>query len=162
MKRVAGLVAGLLSLTGLPYLIYLALYALERPTGSPAAKLPQEPTVSIVLPTYNEAAIVEAKLEDLLGLEYPMEKVQVVVIDSSDDGTADLVERFFAGRDAPDPLCDPTDPGDQRPEERDRHHVVADLERLGDDLPVGHRWFATVLVGERVGVALGDVPVLPD
>lgn len=58
--------------------------------------------MSIVLPTYNEAAIVESKLEELVGLDYPMEKVEIVVVDSSDDGTADLVETFFAGRPAPD------------------------------------------------------------
>ncbi|MCL7418145.1 MAG: glycosyl transferase family 2, partial [Halalkalicoccus sp.] len=55
--------AGLLSLTGLPYLAYLGAYALKRPHGSPAAKRPAEPTVSIVLPTYNEQRIVEGKLE---------------------------------------------------------------------------------------------------
>jgi len=56
--------------------------------------------VSIVLPTYNEAAIVESKLEELVELDYPMENVEIVVVDSSDDGTAELVETF-AGRQEP-------------------------------------------------------------
>ncbi|WP_254769086.1 glycosyltransferase [Salinilacihabitans rarus] len=101
MRRLVGLLTGLLALTGLPYLLYLALYAVRRPSGSPAEKWPREPTVSVVLPTYNEAPIVEAKLDDLLALDYPMERVEVVVVDSSDDRTADLVERFFEGRAAP-------------------------------------------------------------
>ncbi|ADJ15508.1 glycosyltransferase [Halalkalicoccus jeotgali] len=92
---------GLLSLTGLPYLAYLGAYALKRPHGSPATKRPAEPTVSVVLPTYNEQRIVESKLEEIVALEYPLEKVEVVVVDSSDDRTPELVEAFFRDLQAP-------------------------------------------------------------
>jgi cellulose synthase/poly-beta-1,6-N-acetylglucosamine synthase-like glycosyltransferase len=103
MRRLVEALAGLLALTGLPYLAYLGLYWLLGPKGSPADKQEDaEPTVSIVLPTYNEAGIVETKLEELVSLDYPMEKVEVVVVDSSDDETPELVEEFFADRDAPD------------------------------------------------------------
>ena len=101
MKRFLEALFGLIALTGLPYLIYLGVYYLRRPSGTPATTWPREPSVSIVLPTYNEAAIVESKLEELVELDYPMAKVELVVVDSSDDGTADLVETFFAGRDEP-------------------------------------------------------------
>ena len=101
MQRFLKALFGLIALTGLPYLIYLGVYYLRRPSGTPATTWPREPSVSIVLPTYNEAAIVESKLEELVELDYPMEKVEIVVVDSSDDGTADLVETFFAGRDEP-------------------------------------------------------------
>jgi len=101
MKRFLEALFGLLALTGLPYLIYLGIYYLRRPSGTPANTWPREPSVSIVLPTYNEAAIVESKLEELVDIDYPMAKVEIVVVDSSDDGTADLVETFFAGRDEP-------------------------------------------------------------
>ncbi|SDC92114.1 glycosyltransferase [Natrinema hispanicum] len=101
MKRFLEALFGLVALTGLPYLIYLGVYYLRRPSGTPANTWPREPSVSIVLPTYNEAAIVESKLEELVELDYPMAKVELVVVDSSDDGTADLVETFFAGRDEP-------------------------------------------------------------
>ncbi|ELY67472.1 glycosyltransferase [Natrinema versiforme] len=102
MKRFLEALFGLVALTGLPYLIYLGVYYLRRPSGTPADTWPREPSVSIVLPTYNEAAIVESKLEELVELDYPTEKVEIVVVDSSDDGTAELVETFFAGRSAPD------------------------------------------------------------
>ncbi len=102
MKRFVRLLVGLVSLTGLPYLVYAASYSLLRPSGSPADKTPWFPTVSVVLPTYNEEAIVEQKLEDVLALDYPMEKVELVVVDASDDRTPDLVEDFFADRDEPD------------------------------------------------------------
>ncbi|WP_265108322.1 glycosyltransferase [Halosolutus halophilus] len=102
MKRLLEALFGLIALTGLPYLIYLGVYYLRRPSGTPADTWPREPSVSIVLPTYNEAAIVESKLEELVELDYPMDRVELVVVDSSDDGTADLVETFFAGRSDPD------------------------------------------------------------
>jgi cellulose synthase/poly-beta-1,6-N-acetylglucosamine synthase-like glycosyltransferase len=101
-KRVFTVVAGILALTGLPYLVYLGLYALLRPEGSPAEKQAAEPTVSIVLPTYNEARIVESKLEDILALDYPMDKVEIVVVDSSDDETPTIVREFFADRRYPE------------------------------------------------------------
>ena len=97
------LVAGtLLAITAVPYVAFLGLYAWMRPSGSPAAKRPAEPTVSIVLPTYNESRIIEAKLDDLLALDYPMEKIELVVVDSSTDETRDLIRAYFADLDAPD------------------------------------------------------------
>jgi cellulose synthase/poly-beta-1,6-N-acetylglucosamine synthase-like glycosyltransferase len=92
---------GLLALTGLPYLLFLGLYVLLRPGGSPAEKRPAEPSVSVVIPTYNEARIVESKLEEVVSLDYPMEKVEVVVADASDDDTAAVVRDFFADRETP-------------------------------------------------------------
>jgi len=91
----------LLVITAVPYLAFLGLYAWMRPSGSPVAKRPAEPTVSIVLPTYNESRI-EAKLDNLLTLDYPMEKIELVVVDSSTDETRDLIREYFADIDAPD------------------------------------------------------------
>ncbi len=97
------LVAGtLLAITVVPYVAFLGLYAWMRPSGSPAAKRPAEPSVSIVLPTYNESRIIEAKLDDLLALDYPMEKVELVVVDSSTDETRDLIRAYFEDVDALD------------------------------------------------------------
>jgi cellulose synthase/poly-beta-1,6-N-acetylglucosamine synthase-like glycosyltransferase len=101
-RRLLSVAVTLLSLAGLPYAVFLGLYGVLRPEGSPADKRPHEPTVSIVLPTYNEERIVEAKLEDLLAVDYPMEKVELVVVDSSDDATPDLIREFFADREAPE------------------------------------------------------------
>lgn len=53
------------------------------------------PTVSIIIPTYNEAASIEDKIKNTLALNYPTEKVEIIVIDSaSTDGTADIAELF--------------------------------------------------------------------
>ena len=94
---VVALAAALVALTALPYLCFGLLYAAVRPAGSPAEKrVPEElPSVSIVLPTYNEERIVERKLEDLFALDYPLDRVEVVVVDSSDDRTPELIEDYF-------------------------------------------------------------------
>lgn len=102
IRRLVSAVLGLLSLTALPYVIYLLLAKLWNPQGSPADKRPAEPSVSIVLPTYNEERIVENKLRDIVSLDYPMAKIEVVVVDSSDDDTREVVREFFADRDAPE------------------------------------------------------------
>ncbi|WP_276301348.1 glycosyltransferase [Halorussus lipolyticus] len=102
MNSLVAAAGALVAATALPYLAYLTLYALVRPSGSPADKRDAEPTVSIVLPTYNESGIIEKKLDDVISLDYPMEKVELVVVDSSDDETPELVEEYFADRESPD------------------------------------------------------------
>jgi cellulose synthase/poly-beta-1,6-N-acetylglucosamine synthase-like glycosyltransferase len=103
LRRLLSVLAGVIALTGLPYLLYTAMYLLKSPDGSPADKdYDVEPTVSVVLPTYNEERIVESKLEGICEWDYPLEKVEVVVVDSSDDATPEIVREFFDERDAPE------------------------------------------------------------
>ena len=102
MKRIVSIAVRILSFTGLPYLIFLAVYYFKRPAGSPAKKQDVEPSVSIVLPTYNEAQIIEGKLTELVNLAYPREKIEIVVVDSSTDKTPNIVESFFEGRQHPE------------------------------------------------------------
>ncbi|WP_129115815.1 glycosyltransferase [Halegenticoccus tardaugens] len=97
----AGIALALGVAASVPYLACAALYAAIGPAGSPAEKRPVEPTVSVVLPTYNEAAIVERKLDDLLALDYPTERIELVLADASDDGTAEIVESYFEDREYP-------------------------------------------------------------
>jgi cellulose synthase/poly-beta-1,6-N-acetylglucosamine synthase-like glycosyltransferase len=57
-----------------------------------------EPTVSVVVAAYNEETVIERRLENLLALDYPPERVEIVVAsDASSDGTNAIVERI-AGR----------------------------------------------------------------
>ncbi len=102
MKRILSTVVRILSLTGLPYVIFLAVYYFKHPEGSPAKKQHVEPSVSIVLPTYNEAQLIEKKLTELVNLTYPLEKIEIIVVDSSTDETPNLVESFFDGRQYPE------------------------------------------------------------
>jgi cellulose synthase/poly-beta-1,6-N-acetylglucosamine synthase-like glycosyltransferase len=60
----------------------------------PAAK-DWEPIVSIVIPAYNEADHIEKTLESLLSLDYPKDKLDLVVVDDgSSDDTYEIASRF--------------------------------------------------------------------
>jgi glycosyltransferase involved in cell wall biosynthesis len=80
-----------------PYAIYPALLFLlnrsmrRRPHEAAAA---YEPTLSIVLPVHNEAARVVAKIRNLLQLDYPLQKLQILVI--GDGCTDDSLEQAVA------------------------------------------------------------------
>jgi len=85
----------------LPYLLYLGLAAMLLPSTPPAEPSEAE-GVSIVLPTYNEQAIITETLESLCSLAYPRDKLEIVIVDSGDDETAVRVREFFADREAPE------------------------------------------------------------
>lgn len=102
MNLIAVAAVSLLAIMAVPYLCYIALYIWVRPHGSSANKTPAEPTVSIVLPTYNECEIIELKLDDILALEYPMEKVELIIVDSSTDDTRTIIREYFADLNTPE------------------------------------------------------------
>jgi len=53
------------------------------------------PKVVVVVPTYNEAELIERKLDDIYGQDYPRDRLEVMVVDSaSTDGTPGLVRRW--------------------------------------------------------------------
>jgi poly-beta-1,6-N-acetyl-D-glucosamine synthase len=57
----------------------------------------QQPNVSILIPTYNEAAVVASKLSNVVQSSYPSDKMELIVIDSaSTDGTAKIARNFLA------------------------------------------------------------------
>jgi cellulose synthase/poly-beta-1,6-N-acetylglucosamine synthase-like glycosyltransferase len=89
-------VAGALSLFTLlwPTLLYpLTLLALSRLFGKKVqTNKDYAPTVTIVVPTYNERQVIRRRLEDIAGYDYDPAKIEVIVVDSgSTDGTADVV-----------------------------------------------------------------------
>ncbi len=56
------------------------------------------PPVSIVVPAYNEEAVIEAKLRNILSLDYPRDNLDVIVVsDGSSDRTNDIVTAFGHG-----------------------------------------------------------------
>ena len=79
---------------GFPLLLWL-LAALVRRAPR---KQPIEPSVSLLIAAYNEAAVIADKIRNSLALDYPAEKLEVVVAsDGSEDATAEIVRSFEAG-----------------------------------------------------------------
>ena len=53
-----------------------------------------EPKVALVIAAYNEEDSIAARLDNVLGLDYPADKLQVLV---ASDGSTDATERIVAG-----------------------------------------------------------------
>ena len=80
---------------GYPCLIFLLAHLRPRPVG----KAPHLPTVSFVIAAYNEAAVIARKLENTLALDYPPDRLEIMVVsDGSTDATEDIVRTGFAER----------------------------------------------------------------
>jgi poly-beta-1,6-N-acetyl-D-glucosamine synthase len=58
-------------------------------------KAPIEPFVSVIIPAYNESRVIEAKLRNIAGWDYPADKLEVIVAsDGSSDNTVELARVF--------------------------------------------------------------------
>ncbi len=57
-----------------------------------------EPSVSVIVAAYNEESVIERRLENLLALDYPRDRLEIVVAsDASSDRTNELVTGVAAG-----------------------------------------------------------------
>ncbi len=90
---------GFLLYTYLGYPVLVALYASVR--SKFARKAPYYPRVTVVMSILNEEKTIRRKLENLLGQDYPPERMEIVVVsDGSTDGSAEIIRSFkeFGGR----------------------------------------------------------------
>ena len=61
-------------------------------------KSPIEPYVTLVVPAYNESRVIEAKIRNAASLDYPPNKLEVLIAsDGSSDGTVELASKFSDG-----------------------------------------------------------------
>ncbi len=73
---------------GYPALLWLV----ARLVRHPQERRPIEPKVSLLVPAYNEAAVIEAKVRNALALDYPPKRLEIVIAsDGSTDRTAEIV-----------------------------------------------------------------------
>ena len=79
-----------------PALVYLAARLLgQKPTPPHAGNDEQLPPICLLIAAYNEQAEIGRRIENALKLDYPRQKLQVIVAsDGSDDGTCDVVRRY--------------------------------------------------------------------
>ncbi len=76
---------------GYPLSLIILANLVPRPPKYP----PNTPKVSMLIAAYNEQDIIDAKLENTLALDYPPEKLQIVVAaDGSSDNTPNIVKNY--------------------------------------------------------------------
>lgn len=76
--------------------VFLLISFFEKlPSLKTAGGLKRYPTVSIIIPCFNEERTLAATVNSVLRLEYPREKLYVIIVDDgSRDGTAAIAARF--------------------------------------------------------------------
>ena len=73
----------------------ILLWGLQAVLRSAPRPQPVEPSVSLLVAAYNEAAVIADKIRNSLALDYPAEKLEVVIAsDGSKDTTAEIVNSF--------------------------------------------------------------------
>jgi glycosyltransferase involved in cell wall biosynthesis len=86
---------GGLAWTHAGYPVFAAVGSRLRPR--PVRKAEITPVVTLIVPAYDEEAVIARRLENLLALDYPAEQLRIVVSsDGSDDGTDAIVEEVAA------------------------------------------------------------------
>ena len=89
----APLVIAVYAYVGYPLILWIV--AGIRPSRNVRRDATQWPSVTITVPVYNAVSSIAATLESLLQLDYPRDRLQILVIsDASTDGTDDVVRRF--------------------------------------------------------------------
>ena len=80
------------------YFVYPAILLLFRRHGSIAHKAAEyEPEVSLVVSAYNEEKVIAEKIENLLTLDYPKGKLEIIIAsDGSSDWTDAIVARYHS------------------------------------------------------------------
>lgn len=77
------------------YIAYLSLMSFKAKKPNNAHRRIIFPGVSLIIPTYNEETTILQKLDNVRNLNYPKEKLEVVLIDSaSTDDTVEIARKF--------------------------------------------------------------------
>ena len=90
----------LLFYTYIGYPILLTLLAsLRRDSGDGHNDRVSWPSVTVVISAYNEETVIGLRIQNLLEVDYPRDKLQILIgSDGSTDGTCDVISRYrFAG-----------------------------------------------------------------
>ena len=100
------IVLALLTALLAPPLIYYAwMKSKTRKSWGLMINSSYQPKVTLIIPTYNEASVIGKKLENTQQIDYPEDKLQVILVDSaSTDDTLGVCERFLEKNSLPFPI----------------------------------------------------------
>lgn len=76
------------------YPLLLAIMA-RRTAHQSIQSTPSHPRVSMIIPAYNEEAVIEQKIQNTLALRYPRDRLEIIVAsDGSDDRTDEIIRQY--------------------------------------------------------------------
>jgi cellulose synthase/poly-beta-1,6-N-acetylglucosamine synthase-like glycosyltransferase len=78
---------------------YLYAERMEKLKAQPRRQRPDDewPTVSVLIPAHNEDIVIRYTLDAMLRLDYPRDKIEIIVIDdNSHDATGEIVDEYCA------------------------------------------------------------------
>jgi cellulose synthase/poly-beta-1,6-N-acetylglucosamine synthase-like glycosyltransferase len=82
-------------LLGYPAIVWIINRLSKKSINNSGNKLESLPTVTVICAAYNEETSIESKIESFLNLDYPTEKIKMIVIsDDSTDGTNSIVNKY--------------------------------------------------------------------
>ncbi len=157
------LCVALLVYTQIGYPLLLAALARLRRARPPAPAASDElPSVSLIVAAYDEGAVIARKVENALALDYPRERLQIVVAsDGSSDGT--ILEARRAGADL---VLDLERGGKIRAQDAAVARSTADVVAFSDAnstwQPDALRELVGAFADPRIGYACGQVRFVND
>jgi cellulose synthase/poly-beta-1,6-N-acetylglucosamine synthase-like glycosyltransferase len=81
---------------GYPVLIYICSRLMGK--AHSAGDNVEPPRVALLIAAYNEAAVIEQRIQNALALDYPRDRLEIIIAsDGSDDATVEICRRY-AGR----------------------------------------------------------------
>lgn len=94
---ILGLSLGMLAAVYVGYPAALrAAVALRGPR--PVRQEPIEPDVTLIVSAYNEARVIRAKIQNALALDYPRERLEILIVSDASTDDTDAIVREYADR----------------------------------------------------------------
>ncbi len=80
---------------GYPIALYLLVKIFPANKKTKPRSTPYEPSLSVILPAYNEGKILDKKITNTIQLDYPKEKIEIIIVsDGSTDNTREIAEKY--------------------------------------------------------------------
>lgn len=103
---------GLVTAAIIPYIIFFVGINIGKKPGEPPA-LTEYPSISIIISAYNEEAVIQDRVDNILASSYPTDRYEVIFVDDcSSDNTRALAQKAFGKAGI-------------------AHRIIANTERMG-------------------------------